>query len=279
MVARIALALALALPFAAWGQSFNGTFEALQPSGIPTGWSSADPGGAAVTPEAHLGKRAIKAWVFKNYEPGSWISNTSAADGNAAEVTGYYKYLGDKKECEKASVSYILGAKGANAGIDTMAFGQVELKLSKEYTKFQLNVSAMGTGTPDFMSIQIKPSGHCNIHGATNCCFLYVDDIILAGTTSIAEPAMEEEPRPAEEVTDSVAPAPQPEETQPPATEPTDDGIAPEPTEMEPTTPAETPKEAVEETPEEPTPAEEESTEPIEEGWDKGEESNDGGQK
>jgi hypothetical protein len=279
MVARIALALALALPISAWSQSFNGTFEALQPNGVPMGWSLADPGGSAVTSDAHLGKRAAKAWVHDAYRPGVWISNSSAADGNAAQVTGYYKYVGDKKRCEKATVSYILGAKGAEGGIDTMAYGITELKLEKSYTKFSLNVSAMGTGTPDFVSIQMSPKGHCDVHGEENCCFLYVDDIILAGTTTLEEAPILQEV--IEEVIDSVQNAPEidePEPTPPPAEE-----AAPEPkVEETPAAPVENENPNPEATPEEeePAPAEdEETTEPVEEGWDKGEESLDGGNR
>ena len=162
MVARFLLALALACPFWALGQAFNGTFEPLQPNGIPTGWSIAQGGGSATTLESHLGKRAAKAWVHEGYQAGIWLSNTSGNEGNAAELTGYYKYLGDKKQCEKASMTYLLGAKAVDGRIDTMAWGETELKLNKDFEKFLVPISAMGSGEPDFMSIQFKPSGHCH---------------------------------------------------------------------------------------------------------------------
>ncbi len=278
----------LAVPFWGFGQGFNGGFEQLAPNGIPMGWTVADPSGAAVCKDANIGKLAAKSWVYKNYQPGIWNSNISPEVGNAAEVTGYYKYIGDKAECEKASVSYILGARTAEGGIDTLAFGDTELKLNKKYDKFSIAVSATGSGVPDFVNLQFQPNGHCNMHGETNCCFLFVDDIVLGGRTSTEEVVPEEAPAetPAEELSDSVlqgvAPA---EEKTPEGTEILEEAID----EAEnPESPAEVIEEpAVEETPaevlpeevpaEEPLPVEEESTEPVDEEWDSEEESSDGG--
>lgn len=281
---RILLALLLGLPVLGLSQGFNGGFEQLGANGIPVGWTVADPSGASTTKEANIGKLAAKSWVYKNYESGVWNSNISPEEGNAAEITGYYRYLGEKSECEKASVSYLLGAKTAEGGIDTLAFGDTELKLTKKYDKFSIGVSATSSGVPDFVNIQFKPRGHCNMHGETNCCFLFVDDIVLGGRTSTEEVIPEEVP--AEEVSDSVlqgvAPA---EEIVPEATEVLEEAIdkAADPEITEPAE-VETPEEIVpeetpviEETPTEEIPAEEESTEPVDEEWDSEEESSDGG--
>ena len=265
------------MPFFGFAQAFNGNFEALQPNGLPTGWSISDPSGAATSTESHLGKRAIKAWVYKNYESGAWISTSSLADANASQVSGYYKYIGDKNECDKATVSYLLGAKSATGGIDTLAYGDTELKLSKEFKKFDLSVAAIGAGSPEFMTMRIEPSGHCNIHGASNCCFLFVDDIILAGSTTLPSPAEmqpEETPQPEEE-----APAEeQPAATEEPAIEeaaPAVEEAAPAENTEDPAVAPETPVDDGNVEPEAPAevPAEEESSEPVEEGWDSGEES------
>ncbi len=281
MRAHKILVLVFSLPILGFSQAFNGTFEALQPNGIPSGWSISDPSGAAISTESHLGKRSVKAWVYKNYEAGAWISTSSLADANASQVTGYYKYTGDKNECDKAKVSYLLGAKSETGGIDTLAFGDTELKLSKEFKKFDLSVAAVGSGEPEFMTMRIEPSGHCNIHGASNCCFLYVDDIILAGTTTLPSPA-ETMPEPTPEI-EEAAPAEDqpviaPEETEDDG-EPVENTVAPTENTVAPTENLKTPADNTEVEPE-PTeaPAEEESTEPIEEGWDSKEESaTDGG--
>jgi hypothetical protein len=189
MGARFILALVISLPIAGFAQTFNGNFETLEPNGIPTAWKIADPSGAATSSDGYLGKHCAKAWVYKNFESGIWSSNSSLTDANASEVTGYYKYLGEKSECDKATVSYLLGAKSATGAVDTLAFGATELKLSKEYRKFELSVDAVNSGQPSFMTMQIMPAGHCNEHGQTNCCFLYVDDIIRAGATTVAPTA------------------------------------------------------------------------------------------
>ncbi len=289
MSQRILLAFLLGLPFLGLSQGFNGGFEQLGANGIPLGWTVADPSGASTTKEANIGKLAAKSWVYKNYESGVWNSNISPEEGNAAELTGYYKYVGEKSECEKATVSYILGAKTAEGGIDTLAFGDTELKLNKKFDKFSIAVSATGTGVPDFVNIQFKPRGHCNMHGETNCCFLFVDDIVLGGRTSTDEVIPEEAPveeAPAEELSDSVLQGVAPAETvTPEATEVLEEAIDkaadPEITEpaegemLEENLPDETP--AIEETPIEEIPAEEESTEPVDEEWDSEEESSDGG--
>jgi hypothetical protein len=297
MGARLFLALVLAMPIGAFCQTFNGNFETLQPNGLPLGWSIADASGAATTSDAHLGKKAVKAWVYKNYESGRWIGSTTAAAGNASQISGYYKYLGDKKECTKATVSYLLGAKSAQGGIDTLAYGDVELKLNKEYSKFDFDVAAKGSGTPEFMNIQLKPAGHCDIHGATNCCFLFVDDVILAGSTQLPTPeeVPADEVAPAEEASPAEETAPMeevvPTEETAPIEEamPTEEGTPIDGGENESgftredsiksgaimkrtgadkeTSPAE----------EEEVPAEEESTEPIDEGWKSEEESADDG--
>ncbi len=277
----------LAVPFWGFSQSFNGGFEQLAPNGVPMGWTIADPSGASVTKDANIGKLAAKTWVYKNYQPGIWNSNINPEVGNAAEVTGYYKYIGDKAECEKASISYILGARTAEGGIDTLAFGDAELKLNKKYDKFSIAVNATGTGIPDFVNLQFQPKGHCNIHGETNCCFLFVDDIVLGGRTSVDAVAPEETPAetPAEELSDSVL------QGVAPAEEKTEEGaeILEEAIEgaENPETPVEVTEPAVEETPaevlpeevpvEETVPVEEESTEPVDEEWDSEEESSDGG--
>jgi hypothetical protein len=287
----------LGLPFWAIGQGFNGGFEELAPNGIPQGWSIADPSGAASTKDAHIGKVAAKAWICKTYLPGVWNSKIDVSQGNASEVSGYYKYLGEGSECERATVSYLLGARAADGSIDTLAFGDTELKLSNNYKKFSLSVSSVGSGTPDFVNIQFQPAGHCNIHGEENCCFLYVDDLVLAGSTSTDSQSRPEETEVAKgkkgkkgEIEeedgggmDSVA---TPFENKVQAEE--------EPAEVKAEeTPEEAPEEATEETaveegnegdPAEKTaeeetvvPAEEESTEPVDEEWNSEEESSDGG--
>lgn len=298
MRARFLLAMVLALPLLGISQAFNGNFETLQPSGIPTGWSIEDAGGAAVSTDAHLGKRAIKAWIFKNYESGTWVSRSGTEDGNASEVSGYYKYLGDKKECDKASVSYLLAAKSAEGGIDTMAFGDAELKLAKDFEKFSFSISATGGGEPEFMSMQIKPRGHCNMHGEANCCFLVVDDIILAGSTTLTTPAPQEEEKSKRKKGKSDEESLEENEVDTIPVirenkgEPQEQPIQPadEATDTEEETPAEevpspersgaTDPEEVspgEAQPEE-TPIEEGSTEqPVEEGWESEEESSDDG--
>ncbi len=300
MGARLFLALVLAMPMGAICQTFNGNFETLQPNGLPVGWSIADASGAASTSDAHLGKKAVKAWVYKNYESGRWIGSTAAAFGNASQVSGYYKYLGDKKECTKATVSYLLGSKSANGGIDTLAYGDVELKLNKEYSKFDFDVAAKGSRTPEFMNIQLKPAGHCDIHGATNCCFLFVDDLILAGSTQMPvhedapteEIAPTDEAAPAEEVApaDEATPAEEeaPAEESAPAEEgnptgggETESGFTREDSLksgaiMKGTKIDDTDGVAPTEVPQE-IPVEEESTEPIDEGWKSEEESADDG--
>ncbi len=300
MRARFLLALAFVLPIIGFAQSFNGNFETLQPNGIPIGWSVADQGAAAVTSDAHLGKKAIKAWVHNSYLAGVWHSNSGLEDANASEVSGYYKYLGDKKECDKASVSYLLGAKSPTGKIDTIAYGGTELKLVKDFEKFSFSVSATGGGEPQFMSIQVKPSGHCNPHGESNCCFLFVDDIILAGSTKLTAPAPEEAPaaeekgkrkkgKSEEAPADSIAPTPDAEApkrvgndvpAEQPATENATEG---DPSTEDPAK-AEDPNGEPEAQPEEvpaveEAPAEEESTEPVEEGWDSEEESTDDGNR
>jgi hypothetical protein len=194
MSLRILLLIVVGLPCFAWAQgSVNGGFEDLAPNGIPNGWSIADPSGASTTKDAHLGKVAAKAWIAKTYQPGVWNSKIDVSEGNASQVSGYYKYLGEHSECDKATVSYLLGARSEDGAIDTIAFGDTELKLSKDYRKFDLSVSSVGNGSPDFVNIQFQPAGHCNIHGETNCCFLFVDDIVLAGSNSVnSEPVSEE---------------------------------------------------------------------------------------
>lgn len=197
MVQKLLLTLVLGLPLFTCAQGFNGGFESLAPNGIPNGWSIADPSGAATTKDAHLGKVAAKAWVANNYKAGIWTSKSDPSEGNASEVSGYYKYLGERAECNRATVSYLLGARNPDGNIDTLAYGDTELKLSKDYRKFSLSISSQRGGTPEFASVQFQPSGHCNEHGASNCCFLFVDDIVLAGRTSLqSEPT---DPEPAEE--------------------------------------------------------------------------------
>lgn len=286
MIARVFLALGLALPIAGLAQSFSGNFEHLQPNGIPTQWSIADASGAATSTDAHLGKHAAKAWVYRGYASGVWTSRTDAENNNAATVTGYYKYLGEKNECERANVSYIMAVKDAEGGIDTLAFGDTELKLSKSYRKFSLDVEATGSGTPEFMSIQIRPAGHCNPHGADNCCFLFVDDIVLEGSTDLSQPA-EEAPAGEGKKRGRGKEAPVEEVETPPTSienkgTPTEDAPAPEEEEAaEEAAPAKvaTPAKAepaAEEGAKE-APAEEEGPDDtVEEGWNS-EESSDGG--
>jgi hypothetical protein len=305
MLHRLLLFTVMGLPFWAMGQTFNGGFENLAPNGIPMGWSIADPSGAATTKDAHIGKVAAKAWICKTYLPGTWNSKIDVSQGNAREVTGYYKYLGEGSECDKATVRYILGARSEDGAIDTLAYGDTELKLSNNYKKFALSVSSTGSGTPDFVNIQFQPAGHCNIHGAENCCFLYVDDVVLAGSTSIRSSPDPEEASDPEEATEAKGkkgkkgeieeedgggmdsiPSPlenkvQPEETaeevEAEVEEPAEEAIEVEEATEEGTEgtegdPAEkTAGEAGE------TPVEEEGSEPVDEEWNSEEESSDGG--
>jgi hypothetical protein len=300
MLQRLLLLTVLGLPFWAIGQGFNGGFEDLAPNGIPQGWSIADPSGASSTKDAHIGKVAAKAWVCKTYLPGVWNSKIDVSQGNASEVTGYYKYLGEGSECERASVSYLLGARAEDGSIDTLAYGDTELKLSNSYKKFSLSVSSMGSGTPDFVNIQFQPAGHCNIHGEENCCFLYVDDVVLAGSTSIKSASSPEETEvakgkkgkkgemeeedgggmdsvatpfenkvQAEEEAVEVKADETPEEPAEEATEEaTEEAVSEEGTEGDPA------EKTAEETE---VPVEEEGSEPVDEEWNSEEESSDGG--
>jgi hypothetical protein len=290
MSQRFLLLLLIGLPFWAISQGINGGFETISPNGIPSGWSIADPSGAATTKDAHIGKVAAKAWVYKNYESGIWSNRLDPSQGNASEVTGYYKYEGDKSECDRATVSYLLGARNAEGQIDTLAWGSTELKVSKDYRKFSLSVSSTGSGTPEFAHIQIQPNGHCNIHGETNCCFLFVDDVILAGSTSVKsapdpEPMIEEEPEERNpdpvleeesESQDTMAPIMEGKGALPSEVE---EGNAREdavPADEEGKEEAPVEKEAVPADEETAIP-ETENNEPVDEDWDSEEESSDGG--
>ena len=300
MLKKIVFAALYVVPFCVFGQGINGGFEHLAPNGLPIGWTVADPGGAAISKDAYLGKVAAKAWVYKNYEPGTWNHKLDLAEGNASEVSGYYKYIGSRSECENATVSYLMGMKTAEGKIDTIAYGGTELKLEKDYTKFALSITSTGSGTPDFINLQIQPSGHCNIHGETNCCFLFVDDIVLGGRVEPTESAGPVENEGNEGTKEKKSKKGKKKEAEMEAADSTAGAATPiienkvgEPT---PTTPAEPVKEeapvekvAPQATPveekateeaapeEEAVPEEEESTEPVDEEWDSEEESSDGG--
>lgn len=289
---RFLLAFALGFPVLGLAQqSINGGFEELQPNGLPMGWSMADGGGASTTKDAHLGNVAAKVWIQRYYDPGQWNGKLSVEQGNASQVTGYYKYVGDKAECDKAVVSYLMGARSEAGTIDTIAYSMTELKLSKEYRRFDLSVSGGGRGIPDFVNIQFMPQGRCNEHGESNCCFLFVDDVVLGGSAGIRQP--EPEPvkeQPMDEEGNEAVKTPvgenkgmTPEETQPEEnTEPAEEEAQPaekENTEVQPeegSGDAET-QPAEEQPVEEVVPAEEEGTAPVDEEWDSEEESSDGG--
>lgn len=291
---RFLLAFVLGLPVLGAAQGgINGGFEDLHPNGTPIGWTPADGGGASTTKDAHLGKVAAKTWIQRYYDAGAWNGNLSVDQGNANQVTGYYKYLGEKTECDKAKVTYIMGARSEAGMIDTIAYGMTELKLSKEYKRFDLSVSGVGSGTPDFVSIQFMPAGHCNEHGESNCCFLLVDDVILSGTAGIKQAEPEPEPDGKEvleeEGNEAVPVSPMgenkgltpveetPEEEAQPEEEPVEEEAMPAEEQPEEHGSEATEEPEVEQPEEEAVPADEESTVPVDEEWDSEEESSDGG--
>ncbi|MFN8393677.1 MAG: hypothetical protein U0176_03285 [Bacteroidia bacterium] len=290
---RFLLAFVLGLPVLGLAQGgINGGFEDLHPNGTPIGWNPADGGGASTSKDAHLGKVAAKTWIQRYYDAGVWKGNLSVDQGNANQVSGYYKYLGDKTECDKGVVTYLMGARSEAGMIDTIAYGMTELKLSKEYKLFNLSVSAVGSGTPDFVNIQFMPAGRCNEHGESNCCFLFVDDVVLSGTAGIKQPAPEEPIKASEEILEEEEAAPvtpigenkgiapveeTPEEEAQPEEAPVEEAVPAEETQPEENG-SNVKEEPAEEQPvEEVVPAEEESTVPVDEEWDSEEESSDGG--
>jgi hypothetical protein len=159
----------------------------LEPDGTPVGWSTPESSGATMSTESHDGKRAAKTWIYSYYEPGSWISFVEVGQNAEGEPTtapnqlsGFYMYDGEKAECEKGTISLMIGRRTGEGMLDTISFGATELKLTKQYKPFELSIKdAGGEGAPEFFSIHFYSAGRCNTHGGSNCCFLYVDDIKL----------------------------------------------------------------------------------------------------
>ncbi|MEM7037625.1 MAG: hypothetical protein AAF570_11650 [Bacteroidota bacterium] len=103
------------------------------------------------------------------------------------QLTGFYKYEGERQECKKAWVEVKVGTPTDN-GFDVVASGRTELKLSKKYQPFSVNIGSVGGGSPDRVIVSFSPEGACHRLGEANCCFLYIDELALDGVGSDLPP-------------------------------------------------------------------------------------------
>ncbi|MEM0999340.1 MAG: hypothetical protein AAGN35_19945 [Bacteroidota bacterium] len=203
MLLRLLLLCLLALPLIVPAQGLNGGFEAIHENGNPAGWSKTLTSAASLTADAYSGNKAAKAWVYEYYQSGGWVSITNrlaaSADNSSSklptQLSGVYKYEGRKQECDPALVQVLATRRNANGGFDTLASGQVELKLSKDYRTFSLPVSQTGRGpAPEFLSVKIEARGHCDWLRGSNCCFLFADDLQFDEAYSAGVPVADNPP-------------------------------------------------------------------------------------
>lgn len=180
MLNRLLLCFLTCLPFGTFAQGLNGGFEVVHAGGIPAGWSRIMENGSSLTADSYSGVKASKSWVSEFYKSGGWISTSKppSTAGLPSGLTGVYKYEGRKKECDPATVSVFATRRNAEGKIDTLAKGETELFLSKNYRTFSLDVNTLsGAADAEFLSVSFQANGRCDWHIGERCCYLFTDDL------------------------------------------------------------------------------------------------------
>lgn len=204
------LFILLLFPALSFSQLLNGGMEnyAFGSDTIPQDWSVDSYWSTRVgqSTDAHGGNFSFAINTWYNYSPGMMVNGTAPSPSllfdwvlagtpisyKPARLSGFYKYT-DTVPGDSAIVKVLLKKWNASLNkIDSLAFGTKKLSFAGSWTQFDLDINDLAPGiNPDslvifFMTFDYLAGiqGPCN---ASDCRFLYLDDLSLEGVLSAAE--------------------------------------------------------------------------------------------
>jgi hypothetical protein len=198
-------------PILGFSQLLNGGMEnyTLTPSDtVPTDWTADTYWSTAVgkSTDAHSGNYSFAINTWYSYSPGrfvngdgsslsllfDWMYAGTPSTTKYSQLSGWYKYI-DTVYNDSAIVKVLLKKwNTAQNKIDSVALGEAKLPFADVWTNFTVNINDLAPGvSPDsvvvfFMSFDYL-KGTQPICQSNLCRYLYLDDLSLTGTLSVAD--------------------------------------------------------------------------------------------